>query len=638
MNTVNPQIKLDIFKQNMAALYQHYPELAKRVEELKDTNRFKLQDTRLKGVYSIYDRKTNCSYYSIQDPINDVRKQLEALKLKNTKLALFLGFGLGYELIYYLQKMLRAQDTLYILVIEKEIELFKLAMQNVNLVNIISNKGITLIIGQDEAMLFPMFHEYLIYGERITLIKAVNPVYMQSSLIINKEYYLQAMKAFREAGIQGIQHYGNDPYDSLIGIENMLANLGEIVKNPGINLLQNKFAGKPGIVIASGPSLNKNKHLLKGLEDKAVFVCADSTLKILNDYGIKPHLVASLERIPPTVTVMTGFAAEDVDEVYYAACPVVPPGAYEVYPGPRIIVYRNFRHFDWLGIKRGTLKILYSSGNMAFKLAEALGCDPIILVGQDLAFSRDGYTHAEGYLMGEKQGAYFQRQAIEVMGNDGQPILTEASWYSCIKAYEMDIANCQARVINSTEGGAFLQGSIVMPLQESLSQYISEPFYPRRKIKEFLNVFTKKDIEDDIVEVKRKIEDTIIDMEEVVELCRQGLAVCTKYKGKLQNALRFDEGCEKIAAELPKIRTKVFKARENIFYKENVREFFFHVIQSYAIRHDIERHSIPGRSGDINRATVETILMQEEWYAVIGDLASICIVSLRKAYEDLKEL
>ncbi len=39
---------------------------------------------------------------------------------------------------------------------------------------------------------------------------------------------------------------------------------------------------------------------------------------------------------------------------------------------------------------------------MAFKTLEYLGCDPIILIGQDLAFGEDETTHADGYTYGKK--------------------------------------------------------------------------------------------------------------------------------------------------------------------------------------------------------------------------------------------
>ena len=42
-----------------------------------------------------------------------------------------------------------------------------------------------------------------------------------------------------------------------------------------------------------------------------------------------------------------------------------------------------------------------STANMAYEVARHMGCSPIILVGNDLAFDSTGNTHAEGFILGE---------------------------------------------------------------------------------------------------------------------------------------------------------------------------------------------------------------------------------------------
>ena len=65
------------------------------------------------------------------------------------------------------------------------------------------------------------------------------------------------------------------------------------------------------------------------------------------------------------------------------------PETYANFPGEKIIVFRKFATFEWLDIKKGILDIGPSAGNMAFKVLEYLGCDPIIMIGQDLAITDD---------------------------------------------------------------------------------------------------------------------------------------------------------------------------------------------------------------------------------------------------------
>ena len=83
-----------------------------------------------------------------------------------------------------------------------------------------------------------------------------------------------------EAINQVLLLYGNDPYDSLLGIKFTLRNIPTIIDYTGIADLKDVFKGKPGIVVASGPSLDKNVKLLEGLREKAVICAADGSVKI----------------------------------------------------------------------------------------------------------------------------------------------------------------------------------------------------------------------------------------------------------------------------------------------------------------------------------------------------------------------
>lgn len=627
-----------IFSRNMKALQRFHPELFDMLKGIKTENRrFQLQATHRPDIYNLMDLNTGRLYYNTQDVLADVRQQLQKLKLKNTKIAIFLGLGLGYEVVHYWNEMRTEQRTEHILVVEKEIEIFRSALQVLDLSRIIETGVLTFFVGESEINLFKLFNNYFLGQEiRMLFVKAINPVYHPAALILNKEYYLNVLRALRDAATQAVEFYGNDPYDSLLGIENMLANLKEIIKNPGIKLLEGKFKGKPAIVAASGPSLNQCKQLLKGLEDKAVIVCADSTLRILIDAGVKPHLVASLERVPPTVKVMEGYQADEVEEVYYAACPVVPPGAYEVYPGPRLVVFRSYKQFEWLGIEKGTYKIMYSAGNMAYKLAEILGCDPIILVGQDLCFSRDGYTHANGSIMGDKQEVYYSRQPMAVMGNDGQQVITEWAWYACIKGYETDLAHNKGTVINCAAEGACLPGARYMSLEDAIRCYIDQPFYPREQIKEELSKFQADDQKIDLMRVNSLLNETICDMQEAINYCKKGMELVEKHQHKLQNFMRTGEDYTNMVKMLPRLRDEINVLKEAFFAMKNVQGIFAHVAQSFIISHNIELFAIPGKYDDDNRGQADILLRQAEWFAVNGDLASICLKSLVAARENIQ--
>lgn len=625
-----------IYHANMQALKIHYPDLAIKIERTPRTDRFVISKIGSHATFNLYSQEGNFYYYNIDGPMEDVSTQMKALNLKNARLAVFLGIGLGYELMYYVQNESKKQNTSYILVIEKDLEIFRAAIETFDLTGFIGHPQFKLIVGLEEGDLYTSIREYLNENNRYFLLKALKFIYHPSSLRLNKDYYIRAIQLVKDAGSQQLLHFGNDPYDSLIGIENMLANLDEIISNPGINLLYNKFAGKPAIVVATGPSLNKNKHLLKGLENKALIVAADASLRVLIDMGVKPHLVTSLERVMPTVKLLEGFNKEEVEDIHLAACPVVRNELYQAYPGPRVIVYRDFDHFKWLGIDRGILKIQLSAGNMAFKVAEALGCDPIILIGQDLAFSRDGRTHADGTTYGEKQ-ALGGVQILSVPGNDGQSIETTSTWYSFLRAYEMDLLNYSGICINATEGGAYITGTSVMPFQDAIDKHIWDEFHPRNTIRESFTTFTLQNVEQDLQQVLKLTADTIKDLEQIIEYCRQGISSYEKYKDELESCLDNSVNMRSIRKRLTDIEQEILEPKESCRQLHHTFQLFFaHVFQSFAIKFEMEMIAVPEKYEGPDMARIEIILRQAEWYAVIGDLAAICLNSLLNSREMLQ--
>ena len=428
------------FESNLNFLRQRDPALAQRVETHALSGQYRVMSTGNPPRLNLLLPDGKSFFYAASDPEQDTRNELEKLNLKNTQAALFLGIGLGYELDLFLRDHVKKAGTTHLIIIEKEMDIFYMTLKTLDYASIGKAFSLHFVVGEKEDDLFLRLQEKFAADQKLlVLLKAMRPIFHSSSMRLGKEYYLRALRAFREAGAYQLNNFGNSIEDSLIGVRNMLENINEIIYNPGINLLYNQFKGKPGIVVSTGPSLSKNKHLLKGLENKALIICPDATLRILIDMGVKPHLVTALERVLKTSELVEGFTEDEVRGVYYAATPVVVKRAYDVYPGPRIIVYRNFDHFKWLKVDRGILDIKQSSGNMAFKICDALGCDPIILIGQDLSYSREGTTHAAGAILGEKQ-VFYTDVTFEVTGNDGKPILTNPVWNEFRKSYEVDVS------------------------------------------------------------------------------------------------------------------------------------------------------------------------------------------------------
>jgi hypothetical protein len=486
------------------------------------------------------------------------------------------------------------------------------------------------MIGESPENLFSKFQADLQEGNRYLFLRSVKPICSKGASELFGDYYIEVWKTFCKAAKYTVMNYGNDSKDSLIGVENMLDNLKTIIDNPGINLLKNKFAGRPAVVVSTGPSLMKNVHLLKDIGDRAVIIAADSALKPLLQMGHKPHLVTALEREPEIVQLVDGLSKEEVEGIYLAACPVVYKEVYEEWPGENVIVYRNFDHFKWLKIDRGIVNIKSSAGNMAFKVAEYLGCNPIILIGQDLAIDGEK-TNIDSHVLGGEQQSYLREMRYTVKGNIQPTIETTASLKLFLESYEIDVAGYQGKCINSTEGGAYINGTQVMPFQEAIDKYIKDPFSPLFRIRDILGRFLPSD--QDHQKIVDLIEKTINSFKNIVDLCEKGLKL---YDDHLEEIKGFAENPD--FEKMNKIMQPLLEIKKQCmaFDPENWQGFYAHVAQAFYLNFELElckQYDL----FDGDRARAEILIRQREWFEVIKGLMETCVKTLEKARGGEKE-
>lgn len=626
------------YEKNIKELKKRYPGLARKTENLNETGKYRVHPNKDEKSFNLYMNDLKRFYYNEKDPLYDVKVNIDSLELRNTKIALFLGFGLGYELIYYMQSLSKEQRTGTIIIVEENLEIFTMALYTTNMVPMLVNKNIHLIVDVEKGYLFSEYEKIISNSKYMTYVKAVNPVYYPTVFLLNKEYYMNAIKEFREAVVHVINFVGNSPDDSLLGLKNMFENIDVIIDNPGINLLFDKFKNKPAVVVASGPSLKKNMHLLEEVKDKALILCAESTFRILMNNEIKPHIVASLERTDRTQFSFDGFDENDVKEVYLAGCPVIPRKVYDIYQGPNIIVYRKFAHFTWLDIDKGMLDIKQSSANMAFKLAIALGCDPIILIGQDLSFDKETKaTHADYHIKGNDQAIYHKQRNFEVKGNNGGTVITTDSWFKFLKSYEIDVAEYKGHCINATEGGAYIAGTEVMTFQEAIEKNIKEDFLPIDVIKKSIDIFVSSDKKEDKRRIIKKIDEAIKDIEKMIEYCHEGVEFVEKTEEKLKEYIEADELCEKAKSDIIDLYKQVIKPKNKIQdFSETFQLLVMHIVQPIYIKFETDMNEIPSRYSIYEQAVAEIILRQKDWFAIINNLCLIIEDELKKAQQNLR--
>jgi len=526
---------MSIWSVNMQSLGRRYPALADRMAKLQDDHTVSVQKSNPQSPTPTCIVKTpDGNEWTIHDRVNPT-KEAEAFVLaevgqetENAHIIVVFGLGLGYEFEALFNRY--ASPSTQFIVIENNPQIFKKFLQtktiwigdgqNPKVCTVFDLPNVHFLVGVPLDQMYNCMFDILHHssGSCFTTFAMVeHPILIR----FNKSYYKPIVSVLSRVCYDIKSSFGNDPEDSWLGMDHMLQNTDLIAESPGIIQCKDKFKDMPALIVATGPSLNKNIHLLKEFKDKAVFFAADASvntfMKYVNKDGIRepiiPDMVTSLERSPTTHRHFAQVPAENwgpLMDTFLCACPVVRPDVYENWKGKYAMMYRDFAHFRWLGVDKGLLNTGKSVTNMAWVIAEYMGCNPIILAGQDLAFANDGQTHVKGATHaseGLKKSPLIQ-QRVKCMGNDGKEMETLDTWVGMRKRFEYDIAkHPHITCINATEGGAKIQGAECMTLQEVLDYLPHKSPVPiKQRLDECMPKPSKEQIAKDKATIKERID------------------------------------------------------------------------------------------------------------------------------------
>jgi hypothetical protein len=105
--------------------------------------------------------------------------------------------------------------------------------------------------------------------------------------------------------------------------------------------------------------------------------------------GVRPHIVCSVD--PAELNARHLRSVEQTDGIWLVGEGSLHPSALGGFTG-RTFTFKVSNHQPWqwletIGIRRGTLRAWGSVATTAFDLALRMGCDPIVFVGADFAYT-----------------------------------------------------------------------------------------------------------------------------------------------------------------------------------------------------------------------------------------------------------
>jgi hypothetical protein len=475
------------YLRNMAMLWENDPELAGRIDAL-DEEGYAVEPSRSgePTVAVACEDGRRIYLHSRFKPVEEAQRLAKSVKVEGRVAFYAQGFGLGYHIEALLDRI--SSESL-VCVFEPDLRLLKTALWARDLSALLSGKRVQFFVNPDKSEIFSRLQPHMVMlsmgFEAMTHAPSLSaaPAFHQQVQVWLGEY-----AAYCRTSLQTLVSNGRRT------AQNIARNLGWYIAAPPIARLKDKYKGRPAVVVSAGPSLRKNKHLLKGLEDRAVLVSVQTTLRPLLEMGIEPHFVTSLdyhdictrffEKLPPDLK--TELVAE----------PKATSRIFRMNPGPLTLLGNDFAEklLREMKLDKGQLPAGATVAHLAYYLAEHLGCDPIIFVGQDLGFS-DGLCYAPGTsyedvwrpelsrfcTMEMKQWEHIVRDRRilrRIPDVEGRPMYTEERLYTYLQQFERDFLKSGRTIIDATEGGALKRGSRPMPLAEAIEQYCGQPLSP----------------------------------------------------------------------------------------------------------------------------------------------------------------
>ncbi|HHP7433333.1 TPA: motility associated factor glycosyltransferase family protein [Campylobacter jejuni] len=573
----------DLFLKNTQALFEVDQILAYKLRAL-EKNDFKI----LQNENGINFIKDDIMLY--KNPEQELLENLTLFQNKYKKYPVLFFYGFGNGMFY--KTLCENKNHKHIIVFEDELEILALALHLFDFSKELKNEKLIL------------FHTPNITTAQLTTLFMYEHIQKSVkifNLFIHSDFYLKfyshQIQELNKKLIENIRFIvlakGNDPYDSIIGIKHMLNNLPKLL-NHGVfqNFLKaRKQKVKNAIIVSTGPSLTKQLPLLKKYANKATIFCADSAYPILAKHNIKPDYVCMLERDDIVSKCFDNDFKEFDQGILFIISSVVHQEVIdflEKNSRKYILVHRPLHFAVSLNLKEfGYIGVGESVANMAYELAASLRHENIILIGQDLAYAKDGSSHPKEHIFGN-EGEKIRGEVYTLAYGGEKQVRTQLTWNLFRQVFEKDIfwakEKLKINTYNCTEGGARIEGTIEKPFKEMCETLLKEDL---KKPFDLPKILENNETKNKFLQTQKLLIKNIEQSEKFIKKCQNELKKLDFELGKsqlnLQTLIKIKQNLLIFFKDFK--RLKLFNELTQAIYYHNECE-----IMHYEVLNDLEQN------------------------------------------------
>jgi len=395
------------------------------------------------------------SKYSVQRDIDSIKDFILSIE---DKYSIIIGLGTG-EYIKEIDPFIKEDNKL--IIIEPNIEVYNKYIyekenkyENITIISMTDEnlKYLELYIGSIALKSF-VVHEYPNYRNAYT--EEVHKIY----------------ELIRSVTRRRVINRNTNIFFSKIWFESTISDLKYLSKSKNIVNMKNAYSGKPAVIVSAGPSLSKNISQLKQFEDKAVIFTGGRAWRTLIEEGIKAYFLSIIDAHELSYELVDEVINKE--EVTLVHSEILPNKVLKLHKGNRVF----YPYAPWINdiVENPNYNFTHSSvAHTCTKLAMYMGCNPIIFLGQDLAYT-DDKVHAENaefvqekYKNKEditKVADSFSPYVEDIYGNKVRTSMTLSLFREQFE--EIIKESPEIEFINSTEGGANIKGTEIKKFMDN---------------------------------------------------------------------------------------------------------------------------------------------------------------------------
>ncbi len=435
--------------------------------------------------------KTIIRIHSAYDPVKEAQHIVDEFNPTRASIIIVCGLGLGY----HVQALTRKFPGHTIVVIEKDAILTQRVIQEFPEVGLIAS------IVNDEEQIAAVLESIDIRSFRGTALLTHRPSYS-----LHPQFYDAMIASLHKQISSRISDLLTRFEFEELWVKNILLNSTQMHTALPVQSLFGKFKGMPGIIVSAGPSLIHSLDALAQAYDKALIVCVDTAYKVLERHGITPHIVMTLDAQTHSIKHFLGITHTPLLLADVVSSPKVTrliekkifSTTAKYYTAPDGSIKRESTPLmDWIQNFTGQIGDIQSGGSVAtsaFDFLLTAGCNAIVLVGQDLAYTgreihSRGTHHNDDWLPAINrfknldtinQNVIRKRKIKYVPSNNGSTVITDFVLDLYRSWFEDSAKRVPIPVYNTSIGGAVIANTTFAPLTQLVEKWKKPPVSPQQ--------------------------------------------------------------------------------------------------------------------------------------------------------------